>query len=98
MRKILFLTILLFAVKTTHAQLFTRITDVNNPIVSDPMESFYEGASWIDYDNDGWLDLFVTRKELYHNNGDGSFSKVPASGIESSSGIGNTWSDYDNDG
>lgn len=48
-------------------------------------------ASWGDYDNDGWLDLYVAnwscsphcghpslgdRDTLYHNNGDGTFSDV----------------------
>ena len=42
-------------------------------------------AVWLDYDNDGWLDLFIgnesSRKhvhkcELYHNNRDGTFTDV----------------------
>ena len=36
------------------------------------------GAAWFDYDNDGWLDLYVVggagKDELYHNNGDGTFT------------------------
>ena len=39
------------------------------------------GAFWVDLDNDGWLDLFVTGlgpKELWHNNGDGTFTRMPA--------------------
>jgi hypothetical protein len=60
-----------------------------------------------DYDCDGWLDIFKTNFaddtcNLYHNNGDGTFSDVTfASGI----GINNqyvAWGcgfvDYDNDG
>ncbi len=37
------------------------------------------GASWGDYDNDGYPDLFLTNSredELYHNEGDGSFVNV----------------------
>jgi hypothetical protein len=63
-------------------------------------------CSWADYDNDGWLDLFVTENNgighnrLYHNNGDGTFSRVIAGPIASDIGncSGNSWGDYDRDG
>jgi len=44
-----------------------------------------QSAAWFDYDNDGWLDLFVVNEsvgpvenpcELFHNRGDGSFVNV----------------------
>lgn len=80
------------------AQIFTRVTSTANPIVTDPAETFYNGASWIDYDNDGLLDLFVVRTGLYHNDGNGNFTKVTTSGLGLSTGIGNTWADVENDG
>ncbi len=61
-------------------------------------------CSWGDYDNDGWMDIFVVNYDmpncLYHNNGDGSFSKVAAPGISTDNKIskGSGWADYDNDG
>jgi hypothetical protein len=66
-------------------------------------EGFGMGAYAGDYDNDGWLDLFVTnygRDSLYHNNGDGTFTDVTQkAGVGSELwGIGATWLDYDNDG
>ncbi len=80
------------------AQIFTKVTSITNPIVTDPIQTFYAGASWVDYDNDGWIDLFVVRGGLYHNNGNASFSKIVNSGLGLSTGIGNSWSDVDNDG
>lgn len=66
-----------------------NFTDVTAQIglSMDPMQSY--GASFGDYDNDGFLDLYVCNYEtlfyyigsphtnlLYHNNGDGTFSDV----------------------
>ena len=83
---------------TVNAQLFTKVTSTSNPIVTDPVQTLYNGASWIDYDNDGRLDLYVIRGGLYHNDGSGNFSKITTSGLGLTSGIGNTWADLDNDG
>jgi len=83
------------------AQVFTKITDTANPIVSDPGPSGYSGASWIDYDNDDDLDLFINNTFLYRNNGNGVFTKITSSlGATQSTATGNgqTWGDYDNDG
>jgi len=61
-------------------------------------------CSWVDYDNDGWLDMFVANftgpNDLYHNNGDGSFTAITTGEIvtENWASFGCTWADYDNDG
>ncbi|MDB6032210.1 MAG: hypothetical protein JWM16_2548 [Verrucomicrobiales bacterium] len=80
---------------------FTRI--VNQSIGTDVGNAF--GAAWADYDNDGYLDLFVAVNSagndwLYHNNGNGTFTKITSGAIVVSVGTGNncTWGDYDNDG
>jgi tetratricopeptide (TPR) repeat protein len=61
-------------------------------------------CAWGDYDGDGWPDLYVVndfgRKNLYHNNGDGTFTDVAARlGVEDvGAGMSACWCDYDNDG
>ncbi len=64
-----------------------------------------EGVAWVDYDNDGDLDLYVmTRYDggvLYRNNGNGTFTDVTQEvGISNpgGQGWGVAWADYDNDG
>jgi hypothetical protein len=62
------------------------------------------GSAWADYDNDGYLDLFIAVRGgmnlLFHNNGDGTFTRVTASSLISDSGtwIGAAWGDFNNDG
>ncbi|MEO1437198.1 MAG: VCBS repeat-containing protein, partial [Bacteroidota bacterium] len=76
----------------------------NDPIVSD--NGYSHGAAWGDYDNDGFVDLFVADlfssrfNQLYRNNGDGTFTDMSTSEIaqEASSSISGVWGDYDNDG
>ncbi len=58
-----------------------RFTDVTQEAgLLDPVNS--NAAAWADYDNDGWLDLFVCCEQqpnrLYHNRGDGTFEEVAA--------------------
>jgi hypothetical protein len=77
--------------------------------VGDDKKFFGLGAIWGDYDNDGWLDLFVandsTPNYLYHNNKNGTFTEVGSeqgvsyseSGGEQGS-MGVTWGDFDLDG
>jgi hypothetical protein len=62
------------------------------------------GATFADYDNDGWADLFVTSTRggnlLFHNRGDGTFEDVTARAGVSHVGHSQTpvFFDYDNDG
>jgi tetratricopeptide (TPR) repeat protein len=61
-------------------------------------------CGWNDYNRDGWPDLCVVndfgRKNLYRNNGDGTFTDVaPQAGVEDvGAGMSVCWFDYDRDG
>ncbi|MCH8331401.1 MAG: VCBS repeat-containing protein, partial [Bacteroidetes bacterium] len=67
------------------------------------------GSSWIDFDDDGDLDLFITnyflhQDEFFENDGNGNFTDIcVAKDIDrnlsgSNHGTGVDWADYDNDG
>ncbi len=71
----------------------------------DPVNSI--SAGWADYDNDGWIDLFVCCERqpnrLYHNLGNGKFEEVSAqAGLREPARFlsvckGSAWMDFDND-
>ena len=68
--------------------------------------AYFHSGSFVDYDNDGWLDVFVSNfmptkfNELYRNNQNGTFSKIETTPLstESFMSLGATWADFDNDG
>ncbi|RMI14695.1 MAG: T9SS C-terminal target domain-containing protein [Calditrichaeota bacterium] len=61
-------------------------------------------SSWVDVDNDGWMDLFTTNhvnpNRLYRNNHDGTFTDIASMANIASpqDGFDVSWSDFDNDG
>ncbi len=67
-------------------------------------DGFGLGVATGDFDNDGWVDLFVTTFEaerLFRNNGDGTFTDVSdVDGIETRNafGVSAAFVDYDHDG
>ena len=83
---------------------FTDVTEEAGLLAFHPTHT----AAWGDYDNDGWLDLFVGNEStegsrhpsaLYHGKGDGTFEDVADDvGLVVDAYVkGAVWGDYDND-
>ncbi len=90
-------------VASAHAQPFTRVTA--GVLGTDRADS--PGASWVDYDGDDDLDLFISNRStnalnpnniLYRNDGEEVFTRVDAGALTAVGAIGHCWADYDNDG
>jgi hypothetical protein len=80
---------------------FTDVTEEAGLLT--PINSI--AAAWADYDNDGFLDLFVCCEgqpnRLYRNRGNGTFEEVAArAGVAGDGTVckGAAWIDFDNDG
>ena len=83
---------------------FTKITN-QLPVTN---ANYTWSSSWVDYNNDGWLDLHVPENlhsandYFYKNDGNGSFNSISLPFIVPNSGDPSTgvasWMDYDNDG
>ena len=80
-------------------------TFINQPFnFTDPLYQTKQ-VNWVDYDNDGDKDMFVTsntnRNILYNNDGSFNFQDVTASAgfpMTSLKSYGASWGDYNNDG
>ncbi|MCP4706777.1 MAG: VCBS repeat-containing protein, partial [candidate division Zixibacteria bacterium] len=81
------------------SNMFSRINDIE--IVADMLGN--SSANWVDYNNDGHEDLFISYldevNQLFANNGNGSFTKITGDVIVSEGGsTSSSWGDYDNNG
>src|SRR5437899_9172330 len=93
------------------------ITWVHDNAMSDKRflpEAFGPGCAFFDYDNDGWMDIYLVnsgpcdfwkpskpvRNALYRNNRDGTFTDVTGkAGVAGGTfGMGGAVGDYNNDG
>jgi len=92
----------------THAQLFLNdtkghFTDIA-PAAGVDRNTFAKGVTAADYDNDGFIDFYVSNydgpNQLYHNNGNNTFTeRAVAAGVPGAGRGFVTWFfDYDNDG
>ena len=80
--------------------------DISHESNLDSLLSSTWGVSWIDFDNDGWEDVFVTNywffapNKMFKNMGNGTFQEVNLGVLTSDMGnsISSTWGDFNNDG
>jgi tetratricopeptide (TPR) repeat protein len=91
-----------FLMRNQHDGTFLDVTAASGLNQKNTRYSFCCG--WSDYNRDGWPDLYVVndfgRKNLYRNNGDGTFTDVApqAAAEDVGAGMSVSWIDYDNDG
>ena len=92
-----------FFAATLFAQSFTKLNTIDSQYTP-PLNGtnvIFNGASWVDFDNDNDQDLFIAPNLLFRNDNNGTFVKL-TTGIGSTqatqTGYGTSWSDYDNDG
>jgi CHU_C Type IX secretion signal domain/FG-GAP-like repeat/ASPIC and UnbV len=96
-------------VASCYSQQFTLVTNVSGDIAHDHADS--ESCLWVDFNNDGWQDLFIGNwangsggtdgnDDLYKNNGDGTFTRLAGSIVcnDGQANAGGAWGDYNNDG
>jgi hypothetical protein len=102
------------AYEPSHCRLFHNngdgtFTDVTRAAGIDTLQGKSMGAVWLDYDGDGWMDLFVSNDSmpnfLLHNNRDGTFTDrgilagvAYADAGQAFAGMGIAVGDYDRDG
>lgn len=87
-----------------------NFTDITVEAGIDTVSMYTTAATWGDFNNDGWLDLYITiyyddsspyGNQLYMNNGDGTFTDIASTaGVTDLGGqtLGVVFSDFDNDG
>ncbi len=84
---------------------FDDVTESAGMLSAHPTQT----AAWADFDNDGWLDVYVGHEstpgdwhpsQLFHNNGDGTFTEVAGPNHLADMGFvkGVAWGDFNNDG
>lgn len=99
--KILIALLFTFSTQIVFSQSFTRVT--TGDIVNDG--SYTEGVYWLDYNNDGYLDMFAANivnqsNLLFLNNRNSTFTKITSGAIVTDIGFsyGGCFGDFNNDG
>jgi hypothetical protein len=101
LKKILLLLVSSGCASYASAQSFTKVSSAGT-IVSSTHDGAW-GSAWTDYNNDGYVDLYVTTDNanmLFKNNGNGTFTSITSGDMVTSTlhSRGCAWGDYNNDG
>lgn len=88
------------------ARLFKNNGDGTFSVASNFTGVWQSSSNFVDYNNDGWLDIFYTGAigdaqkyaALEKNNGDGTFTLIENTGITPTAHSSSSWADYDQDG
>jgi len=89
---------------TATKSFFLTVGDFSD-VGSNLPNAYFGTVNWVDYDNDGYLDLFMSGYDtndaphtwLFHNNHDGTFSEV-ATPFPNWAETSADWADFDGDG
>ena len=97
--QITFIALLLFTSVIFSQGGWTKIT--TGPVATSSSTGIYKGASWIDFNNDGLVDLFAMPNFLFKNDGAGNFTQLTGLNINPTPlqfPGGCSWGDINNDG
>lgn len=99
MKKIIVFIFIFTSFNTFSQGGWTKITNTSNPITTFTSNGFYKGCAWIDFDNDGLVDLSAAPNYLFKNLGAGNFTTVVTgilpSPLQEPGGV--SWADLNGD-
>lgn len=78
---------------------WVQVTDTASAVSHYTTSMGYVGASMVDLDGDGYVDLYAAPRTLFRNDGTGRFATLPSLSFTPQQGAsGASWADLDNDG
>ncbi|HXU28402.1 MAG TPA: FG-GAP-like repeat-containing protein [Bacteroidia bacterium] len=101
MKKIIITLAIIFPLLAFAQGGWTKVINSANPVTNFTVIGVYNGAAWVDINNDGNIDLYAMPHYVFLNNGGGSFTKLTGLNINPTPlqyPGGCSWADINNDG